>query len=71
VVNEETMALMSSPEPMPVDVIKALALDGELTGAVPVEVLGETTELIGCTSARYVAQSIGNFAQDLSKRRTK
>ena len=55
------MALMSNPEPMPVDVIKALALDEELAG-VPVEVLGETTELIGCTSARYVAQFIGNFA---------
>ena len=57
---------MSSPEPMPVEVIKALALDGEL-----LEELGETTELIGFTSARYVAQFIGNISPDLSKRRTK
>jgi hypothetical protein len=51
------MALMSKPEPMPVEVIKALLLDGVL-----LEVLGETTELIGLTSARYVAQFIGNIA---------
>jgi hypothetical protein len=57
VVSEETMALMSKPEPMPVEVIKALLLDGVL-----LEVLGETTELIGLTSARYVAQFIGNIA---------
>jgi hypothetical protein len=47
VVSEETMALMSNPEPMPVEVIKALALDGEL-----LEELGETTELIEFSSAR-------------------
>jgi hypothetical protein len=51
---------------MPVEVIKALALGGEL-----LEELGETTELMGFTSARYVAQFIGNFSPDLSKRRTK
>ena len=51
---------------MPVEVIKALALAGEL-----LEELGETTELMGFTSARYVAQFIGNFPPDLSKRRTK
>jgi hypothetical protein len=66
VVNEDTMALISNPEPMPVEVIKALALDGAL-----LDELGETTELMGITSARYVAQFIGNFPQDLSKRRTK
>jgi len=49
-----------------VEVIKALALDGEL-----LEELGEMTELMGFTSARYVAQFIGNFQPDLSKRRTK
>jgi hypothetical protein len=29
------------------------------------------TELIGFTSARYVARFIGNISPDLSKRRTK
>jgi hypothetical protein len=66
VVSEETIAPMSNPDPMPVEVIKALALDGLL-----LDELGETTELIGFTSARYVAQFIGNFSPDLSKRRTK
>jgi hypothetical protein len=51
---------------MPVEVIKALALVGEL-----LDELGETTELIGFASARYVAQFIGNNSADLSKRRTK
>jgi hypothetical protein len=37
------MALMSNPEPMPVDVISALALAGEALDAL----LGEITELIG------------------------
>jgi hypothetical protein len=60
------MALISSPEPMPVEVIKALAVDGEV-----LDELGETTELIGFTSARYVARFIGNLCSDLSKRRTK
>jgi hypothetical protein len=59
------MALISNPDPMPVEVIKALLLDGVLAE------LGETTELIGVTSARYVAQFIGNISRDLSKRRTK
>jgi len=53
---------MSSPEPMPVEVIKALALDGEL-----LEELGEMTELIGFTSARYVAQFIGNNSSDFKQ----
>jgi hypothetical protein len=66
VVSEDTIALMSNPDPMPVEVIKALALAGVL-----LEELGETTELIRFTSARYVAQFIGNFSPDLSKRRTK
>jgi hypothetical protein len=57
---------MSNPDPMPVDVINALALGGVL-----LEELGETTELIEFGSARYVAQFIGNFPPDLSKRRTK
>jgi len=65
-VSEETIAPMSNPDPMPVEVIKALALDGLL-----LDELGEMTELIGCASARYVAQFIGNFSPDLSKRRTK
>jgi hypothetical protein len=60
------MALISNPEPMPVEVIKALALDGEV-----LDELGEMTELIGFTSARYVARFIGNISPDLSKRRTK
>jgi hypothetical protein len=51
---------------MPVEVIKALALDAEV-----LDELGEMTELIGITSARYVAQFIGNISPDLSKRRTK
>jgi hypothetical protein len=38
VVKDDTMAPMSNPEPMPVEVINALALLGEL--------LGEMTELI-------------------------
>jgi hypothetical protein len=51
---------------MPVEVIKALALAGEV-----LDELGGMTELIGITSARYVAQFIGNISPDLSKRRTK
>jgi len=66
VVRDETIAPIFSPDPMPVEVIRALALGGEL-----LEELGETTELMGFTSARYVAQFIGNFSPDLSKRRTK
>jgi hypothetical protein len=45
VVNEETMALISSPEPMPVEVIKALLLVGALVGVL-LEELGGMTELI-------------------------
>jgi hypothetical protein len=56
---------------MPVEVIKALELEGLAPDGVPLAELGETTELMGFTSARYVAQFIGNFPQDLSKRRTK
>jgi hypothetical protein len=56
---------MSNPEPMPVEVIKALALDGVL-----LDELGEMTELIGLRP-RYIAQFIGNFLPDLSKPRTK
>jgi hypothetical protein len=46
------MALMSNPDPMPVDVIRALGLDGALLdGAlldcVLLEELGEMTELMG------------------------
>ena len=55
-VREETIALIFSPDPMPVEVIKALALDGVL----PLEPLGEMTELIGL-SPRYVVRFIGNF----------
>jgi hypothetical protein len=62
---------MSNPDPMPVEVIKALALDGALLDGVLLDELGETTELIRFTSARYVAQFIGNLLPDLSKRRTK
>jgi hypothetical protein len=52
---------------MPVEVIKALAaVDGEV-----LDELGEMTELISFTSARYVARFIGNISPDLSKRRTK
>ena len=52
---------------MPVEVIKALAaVDGEVLYE-----LGEMTELISFTSARYVARFIGNISPDLSKRRTK
>jgi hypothetical protein len=51
---------------MPVEVIKALALDAEV-----LDELGGMTELIGITSARYVARFIGNICSDLSKRRTK
>src|ERR1700684_1274100 len=40
------MAPMSNPDPMPVEVIRALALDGAL-----LDELGEITELIGFTSA--------------------
>jgi hypothetical protein len=61
------MALISNPEPMPVEVIKALVLEG----VVLLEEVGEMTELIELTSARYVAQFIGNISPDLSKRRTK
>jgi hypothetical protein len=74
VVSDETMAPISNPEPMPVDVIKALGLDAELLG-LGAELLGlvagEMTELMSYTSARYVAQFIGNICPDLSKRRTK
>jgi hypothetical protein len=66
VVSDDTIAPISNPDPIPVEVIKALPLVGVLL----VE-LGETTELMGFTSARYVAQFIGNFLPDLSKRRTK
>jgi hypothetical protein len=66
VVSEDTIALIFSPDPMPVEVTKALALDG-----LPLDELGEMTELIGFASARYVAQFIGNFSPDLSKRRTR
>jgi hypothetical protein len=52
---------------MPVEVTKALALDGVLLEPVP----GEMTELMAFTSARYVARFIGNFPPDLSKQRTK
>ena len=69
VVSEETMALISNPDPMPVEVIKALALDGGVV--VVLEEVGEMTELIEFTSARYVTQFIGNIYPDLSKRRTK
>jgi hypothetical protein len=60
------MAPISNPDPMPVEVIKALALDGVL-----LDELGEMTELIGFTSARYVAQFIGKLRPDLSKWCTK
>ena len=71
-VSEETMALISNPEPMPVEVIKALAADGEVLDEVgEMDELGEMTELIDFTSARYVAQFIGNISPDLSKWRTK
>jgi hypothetical protein len=60
VVNEDTMALISSPEPIPVEVIKALLLVGALVGVL-LEELGGMTELIEFTSARYVAQFIGNI----------
>jgi hypothetical protein len=43
VVSEETIALMFNPDPMPVEVIKALALGGVLFELVP----GEMTELMG------------------------
>jgi len=66
VVSEDTIAPIFSPDPMPLEVIKALAL-----GGVPELVPGEMTELIGFTSARYVTRFIGNFLLDLSKRRTK
>jgi hypothetical protein len=57
---------MFNPDPMPVEVIRALAL-----GAVLLEpVAGEMTELMAFMSARYVVRSIGNFSSDLSKRRT-
>jgi len=53
------MALMSSPDPMPVDVINALALAGVLDEAfdavfaavLPVLLLGDMTELIASLSA--------------------
>ena len=70
VVSEDTMAPMSNPDPMPVEVIKALALDGVLLDGVLLEELGEMTELIGLRP-RYIAQFIGNFLPDLSKPRTK
>jgi hypothetical protein len=62
---------MFNPDPMPVDVIRALGLDGALLDCVLLEELGEMTELMVFTSARYVAQFIGNICPDLSKRRTK
>jgi hypothetical protein len=68
------MALMSNPEPMPVEVIKALAFGGEVLdelGTTVLDEVGDTTELIDFTSARYVARFIGNSSPDLSKRRTK
>ena len=58
---------MFNPDPMPVEVIKALALGGVALELVP----GDMTELMGFTSARYVVRFIGNFPADLSKRRTK
>jgi hypothetical protein len=58
---------MFNPDPIPVEVIKALALGGVLLELVP----GEMTELMSFPSARYVGQFIGNFPADLSKRRTK
>ena len=50
VVSEDTIAPMFNPDPMPLEVIKALALDGE-----PLDELGEMTELMGfCVRAlRY------------------
>jgi hypothetical protein len=42
VVSEETIAPIFSPDPMPVEVIRALALDGALFELVP----GEMTELM-------------------------
>jgi hypothetical protein len=59
------MAPMFNPEPMPVEVIRELALDGVL-----LDEPGEMTELMSLRP-RYVAQYIGNFPLDLSKARTK
>jgi hypothetical protein len=56
-VSDDTMALMSSPDPMPVDVISALVLADEALEAVfaavlPVVLLvGDMTELIESLSA--------------------
>ena len=48
VVSEDTIAPISKPDPIPVEVIKALALDGAL-----LDELGEMTELMGFTSALH------------------
>jgi hypothetical protein len=60
-VSDETMALMSSPDPMPVEVISALALagvdvddalDAVFAAVLPVVLLvGDMTELIKSLSA--------------------
>jgi hypothetical protein len=49
VVSADTMALIFNPDPMPVEVIRVLAL--EVFDAL----LGEITELMVLASARYVA----------------
>jgi hypothetical protein len=55
-VSDDTMALMSSPDPMPVDVISALvlaeALEAVFAAVLPVVLLvGDMTELIESLSA--------------------
>ena len=59
VVNDVTMPLMSSPEPMPVEEMTVLAADG----------VDEIVELICPALSDY--SIIGMPTQDLSKRRTK
>lgn len=68
------MALMSSPDPMPVDVISALPAPApEVEVEVEAEELaaGDMAELIRSLSQAQVGQFIGKVFPDLSKRHTK
>jgi hypothetical protein len=54
---------MSNPEPIPVEVMAPAPTElPEL-----LELVGEMTELMGFSSARYVGLYIGNIRQDLKQ----
>jgi hypothetical protein len=61
------MALIFSPDPMPVDVINALPALPLAVDELPVDPIAE---LIDSWPRAFVAQVIGNTSRDLSKPRT-